>query len=137
MAQKTYIARKGDDVNVGELTFKTTVETKTASYTVTAEDSGKLFLANGSGTVVFTLPATALGLTYTFLVMQLPGSGAGTSVSPAAADKIIGNGFTAADDKDAINTAASDALGDLITVVGDGIDGWYVTAVRGTWAREA
>jgi hypothetical protein len=135
--QRLLIPHRGDDVNFGEISFKSMVETKTADYTVLAEDSGKLFLANGSGTITFTLPSTALGLVYSFLVMQLPGSGVGTSVSPAAADKIIGNGFTAADDKDAINTAATDALGDMLELTGDGVDGWYVTLVKGTWAREA
>lgn len=134
---KLYNLKKGQDVDMGATTYKRTVETKTASYTLTAADSGKIFLANGSGTLTFTLPSTAAGLEYTIQVMQLPGSGVGTSLSPAAADKLIGNGFTPADDKDAINTAASDRLGDLITVVGDGVDGWYVTAVIGTWAREA
>lgn len=136
MPQTLYHSVVGDNADVGEFTHKETVVTKTASYTLTTADSGKTFLANGTGTLVFTLPSTALGLTYTIQVMQLPGSGVGTSLSPAAADKIIGNGFTAADDKDAINTAATDRLGDLITVVGDGVDGWYITAVIGTWDRE-
>jgi hypothetical protein len=42
----------------------------------------------------------------------------------------------AADDKDAINTAATDRVGDSLTLVGDGVDGWYVVGVTGTWARE-
>lgn len=137
MAQNTHHQIKGQDTDMAFTTYKRTVVTKTANYTLTAEDSGKLFLVNGSDTVVFTLPATAIGLEYTIQVMQLPGSGAGTSFSPNANDKIIGNGFTAADDKDAINTAATDRLGDLMTVVGDGVDGWYITNVIGTWAREA
>lgn len=120
-----------------EARSKRVVETKTASFTLTAADSGKIFLIDGTASVVATLPSTALGLEYTLIVKQLPGSGAGTAFSPAAADKIIGNGFTAADDKDAINSAASDALGDWLTVVGDGADGWYITSIKGTWAREA
>lgn len=136
MAQETNLLHKGQDADLGATTYKRTVETKTASYTLTAADSGKIFLADGSGTVVFTLPATVKGLEYTVVVKQLPGSGAGTSLSPNANDKITGNGFTPADDKDAINSAGSDRLGDLITVVGDGVDGWYITQVIGTWARE-
>jgi len=61
----------------------------------------------------------------------------GLSVSPAAADQIIGNGFTPADDKDAINTQATEVIGDSVTLVGDGASGWYVVNVGGTWAREA
>lgn len=136
MAQETNLLHKGQDADLGATTYKRTVETKTASYTLTAADSGKIFLADGSGTLTFTLPATVKGLEYTIAVKQLPGSGVGTSLSPNANDKITGNGFTPADDKDAINTAATDRLGDLITVVGDGVDGWYITQVIGTWARE-
>lgn len=110
------------------------VETKTADYTLTAADSGKVFLA-GAVDLVFTLPSTVSGLVYTIVVKTVSAS-TGCSVSPAAADQIVGNGFTVADDKDAINTAATDAVGDSITVVGDGSVGWYITNVAGTWARE-
>src|SRR5882724_5664352 len=98
MTQDTYHQVYKGDTDMGATTYKRTVVTKTASYTLTTEDTGKLFLVNGSGTVVFTLPSTAIGLEFTIQVMQLPGSGVGTSFSPATVDKIIGNGFTAADD---------------------------------------
>lgn len=111
------------------------VETKAADYTVTAADNGKTFITSAAD-VVFTLPATADGLSYTF-VTGVASAGTGTSVSPVAADQIKGNGFTAADDKDAINSGASDAVGDALTVIGDGADGWIITNVIGTWAREA
>lgn len=135
--QKTYIPRKGQDMDMGEITYKLPVEVKTAAYTVTAADSGKVLIADAAASVIFTLPATVAGLVFTFVVKQLPGSGAGVAVSPAAADKIIGNGFTPADDKDAVCVVASDRLGDMITLVGDGVDGWYITSVIGTWTREA
>lgn len=133
---KTFILRQGNDVDLGAITYKNTVVTKTAAYTLTAADSGKIFLANAASSVVFTLPATVLGLRFTIVCMTATTSGAGTSFSPAAVDKIMGNAFTAADDKDAINTAATDVVGDMMTVVGDGVDGWYIVDVVGTWARE-
>ncbi|MAH50418.1 hypothetical protein CMI37_31645 [Candidatus Pacearchaeota archaeon] len=111
------------------------VETKTASWTLTAADSGKLFLVDAVD-LVATLPATVSGLRYRFLVKTVSAT-TGFSVSPNSADQIIGDGFTVADDKDAINTAGTDAVGDLIEVVGDGSAGWYITQVVGTWAREA
>lgn len=135
--QKTTIPRKGQDMEAGELNYRAPFEKKTAAYTVTPAESGKTFEADAAATVVFTLPATQAGLLYTFVVKQLPGSGAGTSISPNTNDKIMGNGFTAADDKDAINTAATDRVGDMITLLGDGVDGWYVVGINGTWAREA
>lgn len=106
----------------------------TANYAVTAGDNGKTFLV-GAADLVATLPATAAGLHYRFIVMALS-TVTGFSVSPAAADKITGNGFTPADNKDAINSAATDAIGDKIDVLGDGVDGWIITDVTGTWARE-
>lgn len=113
------------------------VVTKSADYTLTTEDSGAVVVVTGVDKVM-TLPATALGLKYTF-VLAAAGLSAGTglSISPAAADKIMGNGFTSADNKDAILAGATDREGDVLTIVGDGADGWYITEAIGTWSREA
>lgn len=108
------------------------------AITLTAADDGcTVVTTNTTDTTVVTLPATALGLRFRLILGGLAGAGAGHSFSPAAADKIMGNGFTAADDKDAICSAATDRIGDCIELLGDGVDGWYVTHVTGTWAREA
>lgn len=113
------------------------VVTAATSTTLTATDSGKTVVATAAD-LVFTLPATVLGLRYSFILAATGLSGGtGLSVSPNAADKIMGNGFTSADDKDAINTGATDREGDLIEVTGDGNLGWYITRVIGTWARQA
>lgn len=120
-----------ENVNVGVPELVTV----TANQTLTAADSGKTYVANAAD-LVFTLPATAKDLIYRFVVKTLSAT-TGLSVSPVAADKIMGNGFTSANDKDAINTAATDREGDMIEVVGDGVDGWYISAVIGTWARQA
>jgi hypothetical protein len=123
--------------SAGMSSVKAPVETKAGAYTVTAADSGKVFVATAAD-VVFTLPATSAGLTYRFVVAASGlSAGTGLSVSPAAVDKIMGNGFTSADDKDAILSGATDREGDCITIVGDGADGWYITGVVGTWARQA
>ena len=113
------------------------VEPKAANYTVPREESGTTYVATAAN-LVFSLPPTEKGLQFTF-VLAASGLSAGTgmSVSPQATDKIMGNGFTSADNKDAINTGATDREGDLITVVGDGVDGWYIVDVVGTFAREA
>lgn len=114
------------------------VVSKSANYTCLAADSGVMFTA-GAADLVFTLPATAPGLRYTFVVTAAGlSSGTGLSISPNASDKIMGNGFTSADDKDAINTGATDREGDLIEVTADAAGlGWYITRVIGTWARQA
>jgi len=111
------------------------VETKTASFTLSALDSGKLFIVDAAD-LVATLPATEKGVFFTFLVKTLSAT-TGFSLSPQAADQIIGGGITPADNKDLINSAATDAVGDLVTVMGDGDAGWYIVEKVGTWAREA
>ncbi len=120
------------------LATRKVITVSTATKTLTPADDGALVLITyTAGTCVVTLPSTAKNLRFGFAVQGLAGGGAGHSVSPAAADKIMGNGFTAADDKDAICSAATDRLGDYLEVEGDGNDGWIITGVIGTWAREA
>lgn len=104
----------------------------TASLSVA--DHGATVVCTNAASCIVSLPATQKGLTYTLVVGSLP-TGSGHALSPVAADKIIGNGFTAADDKDALCPVATDRLGDTITVVGDGVDGWYITSVIGTWTN--
>ena len=110
--------------------------TKSADYTVTAEDSNSIIIVTGVDKVM-TLPATAEGLKYTFVLAAAGLSvGTGLQISPAAADKIMGNGFTSADDKDAILAGSGDREGDSITIIGDGSLGWYIVGVVGTWTRQ-
>lgn len=102
--------------------------------------------------VVITLPSTSNGLNFTVRNGGLPvtsgpagavsDGGVLVAVSPAAADAIAGNGFTATVNKDALNTKATSRVGDEITVRGTGTAGvtaWQIDSARlvGTWAREA
>jgi len=109
------------------------VVTKAAAYTVKASESGTMFISSAAD-VVFTLPSTAAGLTYTFVTKTVSAS-TGTSISPAAADAI--HHTTSVDNKDLINTGATDVEGDSVTLVGDGDEGWWVDGIKGTWAKEA
>lgn len=115
------------------------LQSKAANYTVLATESGATFTTSAAD-VVFTLPSTAAGLVYRFITGSLS-AGTGLSVSPAAADKIMGSigsvAITSADNKDLINTGATDVLGDSLTIMGDGADGWYIIHGTGVWAREA
>jgi hypothetical protein len=108
-----------------------------ATQALTAAQSGEKFV--GAVDAVFTLPAAAAGtkgVWYEFECGALS-SGTGLSVSPAAADHIRGNGLTSVDDKDLINTGATDRLGDMVRLYCDGVDGWVIEAVIGTWSKEA
>lgn len=114
---------------------------KTANFSVGKHDSGKLFIFNdGTGSLVASLPesdADTIGMEVSFGVGALAGGGAGHAVSPTATDQIVGNGFTAANDKDAIFSAASDRVGDVLTLKADGNGKWWIKSVVGTVAREA
>ena len=105
----------------------------TANQTLTAADSGTIFICNAAD-LVLTLPSTAEGLVYTFVCAAVS-VGTGMSVSPAAADN-INEGVA---NKDLINTGATDVLGDSVTVVGTGTaaTAWYTTAKIGIFAAEA
>lgn len=127
---------------VGELVGFVNAPTRTvnlaaATQALTAAQSGQKFV--GAVDAVFTLPAAAAatkGVWYEFETGALSG-GTGLSISPAAADHIRGNGLTAVDDKDLINTGATDRLGDSVRIYCDGVDGWVIEAVIGTWAKQA
>lgn len=113
--------------------WKSFTSTDSADITVTAADTGGVWIATkSSATQTFALPATALGLTFTFICGHADGE---INISPDAADKITGKGFATADNGDIKNTAASNAVGDTCTLVGDGADGWIGTVVTGTWAN--
>lgn len=83
--------------------------------------SGTNFIANVATPVDIQLPPTKLGFKYSLFIAV---AGA-HKLTPVSVDKI----FPKADGQ-AITGAA---VGDSITLVGDGKDGWLVTAKVGTW----
>ncbi len=117
-----------------------------ATIAVAATQTGTVFLATkGSATQTYTLPAVAAGLTYTFIC----GSAAGEIlVTPTGSVGTVFTTFAAvgADADTAIvtltagtglkNTAATNAIGDTITLVSDGV-GWYgIGITAGIWASQ-
>jgi len=109
-------------------------QTKSAAYTMKADDSGRITYIDTDAFDI-TLPATVVGITYTFVNAGADGAVA-INISPNSSDLIEGIGFTTADDKDAINTKATAKKGDLLEIVGNGTTGWLVVRAHGTWARE-
>lgn len=104
-----------------------------ATLTLTEADNHKTIFAAVADLVV-TLPATFVGGHFTFIVKTLS-TVTGLSISPVAADAIHGAGLTSVDDGDLVNTAATDAEGDSVTIVADGVDGWFIESINGTWAK--
>ena len=90
------------------------------------------------------LPPTKAGVTYTFVNSGADGNNLIT-LDPDAADAIFGTVPNAAADsvsggvvdKDLVNTKVSANKGDRVTLVGDGVDGWYIVGGVGIWASEA
>lgn len=96
--------------------------------------------------IAITLPATVVGYRYTIINGGDNASGTPTrsgadesmivTVSPNASDLIAGMEVTAADNKDFINTKATAKVGDELSLIGDGTNGWKVVEVKGIWAKE-
>lgn len=116
----------------------------TENKTLTLADQGIVQNVK-TDAIVVTLPSTSAGATFYIRnggVTAVPAGASGdgsvlVAVSPAAADKIQGLAFTAADNKDALNTKTTSRIGDYLKIVGDGVDGWNVVENRGVWTREA
>lgn len=123
----------------------TNYENIDTSKTLTLADNGVVQNVIADA-ITITLPATTAGAC--FIIRnggaRKSGAPAGTgddasvlvTVSPNASDKIQGLAFSAADDKDALNTKATARVGDYIKLVGDGTDGWNVLDARGIWDRQ-
>ena len=108
--------------------------TKTTG-TLAEADSGKVLLVDTDAQTI-TLPATVVGMTFTLVNGGVDGA-VNLKIAPNASDKIMGNGYTSADNKFVQNTKATAKKGDFLVLVGDGVNGWFVQEVRGTWAKEA
>lgn len=108
---------------------------KTANYTVVINtDSGKTFVS-ALDAIVFTLPAIAIGNTFTIKNTADDGDAA-INIAPNSSDGISYVG-SLTDDKDLINTKATAKKGDFVTLASlDGVVSWQVTASRGIWAKE-
>ena len=115
----------------------------TDDVTLGLGDSGTVYLV-GTDAKTITLPATEKGVVYTFVNSGADGNNTIT-LSPNADDGIIGSIANASADsvasgtadKDIVNTKATANKGDRITVIGDGVDGWYIIDGVGIWASEA
>ncbi len=120
-------------------------ELLTASKTLTAADSGSVFMI-ATDALVMTLPAIAdvpIGTNFTFLNI-----GGDTNnnmrLTPNANDYVAGTATLAASvvdlgvtvNKYIDNTKGTTVTGDGCTVTADGTDGWIAFPINGIWASE-
>lgn len=113
---------------------------------ITAAQTGTVFLATkSSATQVFTLPAAAAGLNYTFICGHASGeilvnptgsiattftsfTAVGASPTTGITTLSAGTGFK--------NTAATNAIGDSIVVISDGTNWFGIGITSGIWATQ-
>jgi hypothetical protein len=102
-----------------------------------AQDCGKLFCcteaADGDA---LTLPAVADGFSGAAILYVGPFGGAAITIAPNAADMILGPDITGANAKHLILTKATARRGDFVKLGNSDADGYHITELRGTWARE-
>lgn len=107
------------------------VETVAVATTLTAEDSGKVFILKAAGGAQITLPAvaTSAGLRFKFIVGQLFATTDWTvkALSNAIEGSVLVNGaHVAGVDENTISFVASaESIGDFAELVCDGTN-WYV-----------
>lgn len=135
----------GGLVNSGTVTgMRQNAAVVTGDTTLTTADSGKTFIdTKGSATTTFTLPdaGTTKGLEMSFVNGDASGE---ILITPASGDKIVGkthgaengSGIAPAAGTGIKNTAATNVKGDFCTLVFDGVDTWWMTAVAGVWASQ-
>ena len=110
----------------------TLAETVSANKTLALADCGVLQLVD-TDSITVTLPATVVGYSYT--IMNYAADGAAiVKIAPNASDLIAGGNATATDADTWNNTKATAKRGDFISIVGDGVNGWMITEMKGIWA---
>ena len=110
-----------------------------ATVAVSAAINGKVFIATkASATQTFTLPAASTaGLQYTFICgdaggeLKILGSAGDTIKLKTAAGGTL---LSIAADTGIKNTAATNIVGDTITLVSDGVTFWYAVSQNGIFA---
>ena len=85
-----------------------------------------------------TLPAVTVGSSY-IIVNSAADAGALLTISPNSSDQFLVDiaGAAGTDNKDIINTKATQGKYDYVKLVGLSSDGWLIDEVRGTWVDQS
>lgn len=110
-------------INLASFGYNEVVTQSTATKTLALTDSGLVY--NTTVSCVYTLPATAAGLTF---LIRVGAEGITVALSPQAADYVGGAGLTNVDNKDLLLTNAP--AGSFVQVVGDGVNGYYIQNIN-------
>jgi hypothetical protein len=134
---KNYLDTTGLLTQTGSGSYKS-YTLSTDNVTLTSADCGKVY-AIATDAKVFSLPATAAGCEFTFI-----NAGANdhniVAIDPTTNDQIFGDCgavvIAGATGEKLQNTKTGSKRGDSVKIVGDGVDGWYITSCNGVWAEE-
>tara|TARA_R110001632_G_C11122300_1_gene393846 strand:- start:43 stop:594 length:552 start_codon:yes stop_codon:yes gene_type:complete len=115
-----------------DLTASTTLAVATHSV-----QKGKYVSVTGDG-IVITLPAVVVGASFIIVNANVAAGGLMTIASNAS-DKFLVDiaGAAGTDDKDIINTKATQLQYDYVKLVGLSADGWLIDDIRGTWVDQS
>ena len=125
------------------ITRPSVVNLTPTAVTLTRADSAKVSIQTlASGTQTYTLPlaTAAAGAVFTFICQD---AGSEILINPNAADQISIKGLV--DHSTSVkpaagtgvkNTAATNVIGDHLTLVCDGVATWYEIAGAGIWASQ-
>ncbi len=96
------------------------------------------FVTISTDAKTLTLPAVVVGATFVIVNTAADG-GALLTISPNASDKFLVDiaGAAGTDNKDIINTKATQSQYDYVKLVGLSADGWLIDDIRGTWVDQA
>lgn len=112
-------------------------ETVSAAKTLDAGDSG--IVQNVTANAVITLPAVAAGVSSVTYLIRVGADKVTLEIAPNLADKIVGAGLTAADDKSIFFT--NQPIGSHIQLIAVNEattdSAWVVQRLQGTITREA
>ncbi len=121
----------------------TVVNLVPTAVTLAVADKGKVSIQTlATGTQTYTLPlaSTAPGAVFTFVCQH---AGSEILVNPNAADQVSIKGLV--DHSTSVkpaagtgvkNTAATNVIGDHLSIVSDGVNTWYEIAGAGIWASQ-
>ena len=118
------------DVALNEMNFRGfTINTAETAITVDASDSGIIFLQNYATATTYTLPAVGLGAGKMFKFVCI-NTATKTLVTTSDATALIKGTYTAGAAK---TTITSGAIGDSVTIVGDGTYWYVLEGFKGAW----
>ena len=123
--------------DISGLTAVTITGDTTAALNTHSVQKGK-YINCATDAVTITLPAVTVGSSYIIVNSAADGT-ALLTISPNSSDKFLVDiaGAAGTDNKDIINTKATQVQFDYVKLVGLSADGWLIDDIRGTWVDQS